>query len=211
MENISRRTFSKMIGFVSLFFVTGLSLVTEGCAAMEDIANWVPVGTKAFQSILAVLDGLVTPALYLLFEAIIGGLNAVAAAAAQYNSITPPPVGALAEVKAALGIVIDNFTQFLAGINFSGNSILAIFVEGAAELILGIISGFENALPASVSVKWGAKIVPSQVRVGTRMIAVTPRTVRKRTRRSFIHDFNKLADASNYPKAKLPESLIQHL
>jgi hypothetical protein len=214
MENISRREFNKFsfMGLVSMVFLSGLSLVTTGCAVAADIANWVPVGINAFQSLLTLLDGLVTPPLQILFQAIIAAMNALVSVAKQYDAITPPPTGALANLKAALQLVITNFQSFLQGINFGSNTSLISLVTGLAEMILATISGFEAALPASVAKAYGASVVPKEFRAGSVQISgISPRPRHKLTRRSFIHDWNALATAGGHKESKLPESLVQHL
>src|ERR1019366_9170300 len=91
------------------------------------------------------------PNVTIIITAIKAAFDDVTTAVQEYNSITPPPVGALAKVDAALGIVVTDFNNFLASINIQ-NSSVATVVIGLAEVVLTTISGFIAALPAATAV-----------------------------------------------------------
>ena len=205
---MNRREFAQRSGSAVLFLMAGGSALLTGCGVLTDIENWIPVGLQAFQAIISLLEGAGIISIAAggpiagLVATITSGFNDLTTAIKQYQAITPPPTGAMANIEAVLNSIVGNFQTFLASINIT-NSKLTTLVVGMAEIILGTIAGFENLLPTST-----ATLLAKGTRVGQ---AVVPLIPKHRTRRAFKHEWNGLVTASGHPELKLHVSLFERL
>jgi hypothetical protein len=202
---MNRRTFTARIASFVLFLAAGgSSLLISGCNVFADILNWVPVGEAALNSILAVLTGngiVISPAVQSIVALIEAGFTALTAAVKEYQSTTPPPVGALAKVETAFKDIVDNFSTFLAALNVSG-SLLGI-ITGLAQVVLSTIAAFVNRLPATVAVK-GVRTSIGSVKIGGSVVVVTPKV---RNASAFKHDFDAILKSAP-ADVKVPPTAI---
>jgi len=185
---MNRRQFAgRLFAFFALLSTLGSALVMSGCNLFTDIMNWIPVGEAALNSILSVLTGngvVISPAIQSIVALIEAAFAALTAAIKEYQSTTPPPVGALAKIETAFADLANNFTTFLSSLNVSGG--LLGIITGLAQVVFSTIAAFVNQLPASASLKRTTARI-STVKVGPNVITVTPKM---RTRRAFKKDWN---------------------
>lgn len=191
--------------------VSGVAIESEGCNLWNDILNWVPVGEASLNSVLSILtsNGVVIAApVSAIVTTIEAGFTALTAAIKEYQSVTPPPVGAEAKVQAAFTALVDNFKTFLASLNVPG-SIFAI-ISGLAQVVLSTIAAFENQLPKTTVATASARvsIVGDSVHVGPQVVAIVPK---HRTRRAYKRDFNAVLDAGVKLGVTVPKSAYHHL
>lgn len=179
-----------------------LSAFMVACSLWSDVLNWIPVGEAAVNSILAVLAGngvAITPAIQQIVNLIEAGFNALTAAVKEYQSTTPPPVGALAKVQAAFKDIVDNFGTFLQSLTVP-NSILGI-ITGLAGIVLSTIGAFVNKLPQMAGAK--TAMLASSIKINGTAVPVTPH---QRSTGGFRHDFNAVLDAGVKVGANVPKS-----
>jgi len=195
---IDRRQFLEVsgkgtLGTAILTATAGGSVMLSGCNVFSDILNWVPVGEAAVNSILAVLTAngvVIAPDAQIIVGLIMAGFTALTAAIKEYQSTTPPPVGALAKIQAAFKAITDNFQTFLASLNVSGG-VLGI-ISGLAQVVFSTIVAFMNQLPAS-SAALRTATVSSSFTIGSPIFRNVNRVVilpKLRTRRVFKKDWN---------------------
>ena len=138
--NLSRRNFAKtLFTFFTAFAAFGSALFMSGCNLYNDILNWVPVGEAALNSILTVLTSngvLISPAIQSVVALVEAGFAALTAAIKEYQSTTPPPVGAVAKIQTAFNDIVDNFSTFLKSLSISGG-------------LIGIVVGLANVVFSS--------------------------------------------------------------
>lgn len=206
--NQSRRNFVATIGKGALLLpLASTPILMSGCNVFTDIENWVPVGISTFSSIVTLLEGagVINPVAGAPISAIINTINAgfsqIIADVKAYQSITPPPVGALAKLQTILQIVETNMQAFLASINISDNKLL-LLVTGLAQIILSTIAGFINSLPASAGF-----VMQKSVRVSGQLITVTPKL---RSIRGYKKDWNKVCTANGHPEMQQHLSFLEH-
>lgn len=207
---ITRREFAKYSGVGALTLATaGSSLFLSSCNLEQDILNWIPTGEAALNSILTVLSAngiLIPPGTTTIVNLIEVGFNDLVAAVKEYQSTTPPPVGALAKLKAAFQAVTDQFGNFVSSLSGTASKILAIVIS-IAQVVISTIGGFITQLPAAASAL--ARLNP-----GNASVIASPV---HRTRRSFKKAVNSTLDAGKAQgvivpaSAYLPVSLFEHL
>ena len=171
-----------------------------GCNVFSDILNWVPVGESSLNALLAVLSAngyAISPQAQLIVNAVEAGFGQLLAAVKEYQSTTPPPVGAVQKVSAAIKAVVDQFQQFLASLNVPGT--LFNVIAGLAQVILSTIAAFQNRLPATAT----AKLVGDTYHVGTVSLAVVPK---ERRRGSYKRDFNSVLTTGTHYGVLCPQS-----
>ena len=197
---LTRRQFtSRLMAYGSMLY---LSAFMVACSLWSDVLNWIPVGEAAVNSILAVLAGngvAITPAIQQIVNLIEAGFNALTAAVKEYQSTTPPPVGALAKVQAAFKDIVDNFGTFLQSLTVP-NSILGI-ITGLAGIVLSTIGAFVNKLPQMAGAK--TAMLASSIKINGTAVPVTPH---QRSTGGFRHDFNAVLDAGVKVGANVPKS-----
>ena len=200
---MNRRQFSsRLAGYFTMLLVVGESVFLVACNLWSDIANWIPVGEAAINSILAVLTSngvVITPAIQQIVTLIEAGFNALKAAVAEYQSTTPPPVGALDKIRTAFKDIVDNFGTFLQSLSVP-NSILGI-ITGLAGIVLSTIAAFMNQLPQPAGAKTMA--IASSMKINGAAHAVTPKG---RDAKTFRHDWNKTLDDGVKAGANVPKS-----
>jgi hypothetical protein len=199
MNGMSRREFGKLMGMGTLVLSIGASVFTAGCSIVSDIANWGPLGLTAFNTIITLLE----TAGFIPAAAIVAVVRAafaqLIADCKQYEAIQPPPVGLLAEIRAAFVIIVSNFQNILSSLAAPIGPFLTLIV-GLAQVVFDTIAGFESQLGPAPA---GQALVPGRVQVGQRTIQVTPTL---RSRRAFKHVWNSVCAASGYPNAEMPVS-----
>jgi hypothetical protein len=205
MFNAGRREFVGHLGKGAAAIALGGTLELGGCAALPknvftDILNWIPVAEDAVQGIIAVLEsaGLINPAAAAIEVTINAAFKQLEADVKAYQAITPPPVGALAEIEAALGILVTNFQAFLAAIQVPNSPLLTAVVE-LVQIIMETIAGFENKLPATVK----TAIASRTFRIGFHVYSFAPK---HRTIRAFKKDWNRAAAAGGHSEIEIPLS-----
>src|ERR1035437_9133292 len=169
---MTRRMFTKGAGTGLLVLATGgPALFTEGCTAASvftDIVNWAPVGKAAVQGIITLLQGagIVSPGIGLLIPVILTGFDDLLADVKIYQSLNPPPAGALAKIVEIFHLIVTNFQSMLAQLQINGGPIVSVVI-GLAQVILSTIAGFLQKLPAA------AKFLTGEFKVGNRVVTYT--------------------------------------
>ena len=129
------------------------------------------------------VPGVVLPAgLQEIIKLVEAGFTALTAAVKEYQSVTPPPAGALAKIEAAFKSVTDNFSTFLASLNVSGG--LLSIIAGIAQIIFSTIAAFVNQLPVPAG---RSMTVSASYRVASTTVIVIPK---HRSVGQFKHDVN---------------------
>jgi hypothetical protein len=206
----SRRGFMKGAGYglvilrlATLAGVTTVALEDAGCNVFTDIENWVPVGETAVNSILSVLTAngiLVTPAISGIVTLVEAGFNALIAAIKEYQSTTPPPVGALQKIQTAFQDISDQFSAFVGQLSGVAGKVLTVVVA-LVKVVISTIGGFVGELPASA-----ASVL---AKVSMNSAIATPPV--HRTRRGFKKDFNSTLDAGAKQGVICPSGAYMHL
>ena len=196
--NPTRRQFvGHLAKGAAVIAVIGSAGALTSCNVVDDIANWIPIGVAALNSALTILSAngiLLPPGVQLIVNATQAALNALSAAAKEYLAITPPPVGALAVLQAALKAVVDNFSTFLQGLVGITNSGLFNAIAAIVQLILSTIAGFMNQLPTSAGTK--GVLMAASLKAGNVSVPIIPKA---RSRRAFKKEFNaQLAAGSGF-------------
>lgn len=186
---MNRRRFAKIATKTLLLILTaGNALFLAGCSVWSDILAWIPIGEAALNSILALLSAngvAIGPALQAIVTLIETAFNDLTAAVKEYQSTTPPPVGALVKVQAAFKALTDQFSNFLAQLGVSGG--LLSVIAGIAQIVFSTIAAFVNQLPTTAQLTQR-----STVQVGSKSFPVV---AKKRSVSQFKHDVNAVVDA----------------
>lgn len=187
--NLSRREFTgHLLKGATVIAIAGEGVLLEGCNLYNDILNWVPVGEASLNSILSILSAngiAITPAAQLLVTTIEAGFTALTAAVKEYQSTTPPPVGAVAKIQTVFKDITDNFGTFLKSLNVSGS--LVAVVVGIAQVVLSTIAAFANKLPVTPTAATARTLAPATVKVAATVQAVVPK---ERKLGNYKRDFN---------------------
>jgi hypothetical protein len=211
---MDRREFHKAIGTAGLVLaVGGTSIELGGCSVITDIESWIPIGLAALDSIEAELkaNNVPIPAVLVTVENDVKlALADLQAAAQEYDSTSPPPVGALQKLQAALKAVTDQFGNFLAQLQLPGGGLLNLILN-LAGIVFSTIAGFINRLPVPATFK--SSVVSAQYRVSGQVLNVV---AKERSRRAFKKDWNgeldsaKKAGVQVAPAAYMKLSFWQH-
>jgi hypothetical protein len=206
---MNRRQFTgHLVTGAAVVAIGSEGFVLTGCAGggsiWSKILSWVPVGEAALNSILSVLTAngiLIAPGLQVIVGLIEAGFSALTAAIKEYQSTTPPPVGALQKIETAFKDIVDNFKTFLASLNVSGG-LLSIIV-GLAQVIFSTIAAFMNQVPASFSLK-RTVVLGDTFGVGSRVTGtIVPKM---RSRGQFKKDFNSQLDGGRTVGVTVPQN-----
>jgi hypothetical protein len=199
-----RRLFLEKMGkFLLLFMALGTSVVLTGCAVMTDILNWVPAGLTAVTGVLTLLSGagiVLGPGVALLITAIQAGLTDLKLAVQEYQSTTPPPVGALAKIDTFLSDLVNNIGNVLRQLP---QAPIISLVVGIFQLVLSMIEGFVARMPAAATtglVKTQAAF-KRPITVGGKVLVITPRA--NTSKGAWVRDYNKLVAASGHSEVSL--------
>lgn len=212
LKALTRRAFLKVGAFAvasarlaPALLLAGLGV---GCNVFQDIESWVPTGIDAFNAVLNLLEGsgVITVAAGSPIAAVVGvifaAFNQLKTDAQQYLATNPPPVGALAKVLDVLQNIGTNFQSFLTAININDPKLSAL-VTGMVQIILGVVSGFENQLPQTAPTT--AKRIPARLTMGSgaaaKVITITP--VNKPSKAEFRKQWNTLVTSGGHPELKL--------
>lgn len=150
---MNRRVFIGHLSKGAAAIAIGSALTLQGCNAIADIEAWIPTGENAVNAILSILtaNGVpISPAITAAVALVEDALNALMAAAKEYQATTPPPVGALAKLQAALSAVSDQFQNFVSQLSGIAGTVLAVVIS-LVKVIISTIGGFVSQLPASPS------------------------------------------------------------
>jgi hypothetical protein len=205
-SGISRREFGgHLVKGAAVVALAGTTLELDGCNVFSDIETWIPVGIDAVNGILAVLseNGVVLPPQVSLTVGLIqAGLTALKGAIVEYQSTTPPPVGALQKIETIFQDIVNNFGMFLQGLNLPGGSLFTL-IASLVQVILTTIAGFVNQLPT------GTTTVSATLRVSaTQTVPVLPVA---RSKRRFKKDYNSVLDGGAGLGVKVPAAAHLHL
>lgn len=194
---VDRRVFAKYAAAGTLIAATG---AMEGCNFASDIIAWGPYGLAAFNGLVTVLEtfGVLTadPALMLIVTAVRVGFADLVQDVQLYQSIKPPPSGALAEIEAVLFLIAGNISSLFEQVTTSFSPIVNLII-GFAQLILGVIEGFLNAIHAA-NPGSKVKMLSGAVNVAGHMIPYTPLTI---SREKFRSQWNKICVSQGHPEA----------
>ena len=190
---MNRREFNGHLSRAGLVVaIGGATFALEGCNVIQDIINWEPVAEDSFNAILNILsvNGISLAPVQVAIAAVDAALVALKAAAQEYQSTSPTPVGALAKLQAALKAVVDNIGTFLQALNI-GNVPLLNIIAGLAQIIFSTIAAFQNQLPTAIGLA-KTTLVGATIRVAQTVVPVVPKT---RTKRAFKKDWNGTLDS----------------
>jgi hypothetical protein len=215
----TRRQFTGHLtaGVLALSMFSAVELgACSASSVFNDIKNWEPVAKAAVQSVVTILgaNGFpVSQAASAVIALIEGGLDQVLADVNLYTSINPPPVGALAKIEAALGIVASNYQQFLQTIQVSNSPLLSTVIA-LAQVALSTIVAFEQQLPPNPTPAPASAARITSYTVAGQTVGISPKM---RTRRAFKKDHNHVLDAAKKSGLAVPDSaylkltLLEHL
>ena len=204
MNKVTRRQFSRLTAKGLMLAATGSFLALDGCSFAQDILAWAPLGLAAFNGIVTMLEtfGIITadPALTVIVAAVRTGFSDLIQDVQLYESITPPPQGALAEISAVLTIIAGNIKSLFASIQTSFAPIVNLII-GLAQLILGTIAGFLNTIgsktPAGVPM---ATFYKFQVGKNGQTVNFLPL---KMSQGKFRSDWNAVCKSQGHPEMYL--------
>ena len=211
---LTRREFTGHLAKGTAIVALGASLSLEGCGLVSDIENWVPVGIASMKSIELVLQSNGYPlsgTVLTAFNDVIAALNAVDAAATEYGSANPAPVGTLQKLQLAIKSVTDALATFLSELSLPGGGVLNLII-GLAGVLVSTIMAFLNQLPAAPATAMSVTLA-TRWRVGSAAFNVSPV---HRTRRRFKSDFNSNLDSGKTVGVAVPNaaylklSLLEH-
>jgi len=188
------------VGAAALF---GPAMEISGCGNVyQDILNWVPVGESAVNSILSVLSSngvAIAAPVQAIVDIVMTGFTDLTQAIKDYQSITPPPAGAVAKIQAAFNAIVSNFGNFLQQISVPGG--IVSIVVGLANVIFSTIQAFVNEVPAVATPTLRAAVAKFTVAGATHVVAA-----KKRSNRAFRRDFDSVLDAGVKFGAVVPKS-----
>jgi len=191
---ITRRQFGgHLVKGAAIATLAASTIELGGCSVFTDIENWVPVGEAALNSILAELAANNVPLsseAQAIVKDIEAGFDAITAAVQEYQSTTPPPVGALAKVQTAFKDVVDQLSAFLSNLALPGGNIVTL-ISGLASIVFSTIAAFLNKLPALATVTAIGPIHSYRLSGLTYTV-----TAKYRTRRGFKKDWNSQLDSA---------------
>jgi len=191
-----------LVARLAMIGSVGVSAVElSGCDVIDDVEHWIPTGEDAVNAILAVLTANNIPvsvAVSATAGLIETGLNDLLAAVKEYQSTTPPPVGALQKIQTILQDISDNFSTFTSQLSGTAGNILKV-VEALAQVVISTIGGFVSQLGTSTA-----------LRVNLKLNGMTVAPV-KRTRRRFKKDWNAQLNAAKASGIKIPSAAYLHL
>jgi hypothetical protein len=188
--------------FGLLSLAAGTELALTGCNFVQDIINWVPVAENAINSILTILTSngiLISPAITAGVSLIETALTDLVAAAKEYESITPAPVGAKAKLEAILQVVADQFSSFVSQLGGIAGVVLTTVVD-LVKVLISTIGGFINELPASAAMM--ARLNSHQ------QLSAAPV---KRTKRAFKKAWNAQLDVASGHGVSCPTGAYLHI
>jgi hypothetical protein len=196
---ISRRAFTKVL----LLLTVGASVISlDGCSTVDDILNWAPIGLAAFNGVITLLESygmifLTNPALMAAITAVRTAFADLIQDANLYKSITPPPVGALAEIEAMLSLIAQNIKTMFSEITANYSPVVNLVI-GLVQLILGVIAGFQNQL--GVSGNTGTMTLSDSFRfkVVDQTFSYVP--IKNPSLKKFRHDWNKICASQGHPE-----------
>jgi hypothetical protein len=200
---LTRREFAKKVTFtavgarLAMLIATGSTIELAGCNIIDDIENWVPVGEAAVNSILAILTANGVPiaaGISAVVNVIETAFNDLIAAAKEYQSTTPPPVGTLAKIETIMQDISDQFSSFVSQLSGIAGTILTVVVA-LVKVVISTIGGFVSQLPTSARAL--AKLNSHQ--------AVSASPVH-RTRRAFKKDWNATLESGKTQGVACPAS-----
>jgi hypothetical protein len=192
---MNRRQFatSAALGFAGILLAG-----TEGCNSEDvwhEIEGWVPVGIQAFESVVALVAPLAAPGIDAIATMVEAGFSAVAAAIDAYLNAPAADKATFAQkLILAFQSLTGQIQNFLTALGQSSNPIVKVAVM-LIGIIVSTIEGFLNQImpapPANATFK-----------VGERTIEIPPV---RRSRKTFISQFNEQCVASGHPELELPQ------
>jgi hypothetical protein len=201
---MNRREFHKLAGAGVIVLSTGGLEACSPSNVATDIINWAPVGKETIDSVMLVLssNGIVpAPAVLTAQKDADAAIDALVTAAQKYNSISPPPAGALQEVQAGFSAVTSSLGAFLQAIALPPGNIMNLII-GIAQIVFSTITAFSNRLPAPVATAM-TRTLSGQHTVGGTPFAFTPKD---RTRRQFKKDVNATLDTGKKAGVTVPKA-----
>lgn len=203
-----QRVVTAVIGFAAL----GGAVLGTGCNWEQDLQNWIPVGLQALKSILSLLSGAgiaLGSSAAQTVSVIQQGLGDLKLTVVQYASTTPPPAGALQRIDALFSDIVSNIGNVLSQLPAQPARVVNL-VTGLFELVLSTVQGFMTQVPmAPTAMPKTADSLKRALVINGKPAVIGP--AKNLSRRHFISQFNKLAEAGGESEAKLPESLLQHV
>lgn len=195
---ITRRDFAKRTGLGLLVAAVGGSMFSmEGCNFAGDILNWAPIGLAAFNSLVTMLEtfGIINPAapaLGILVAAVRTAFADLIADVQFYQSIQPPPVGAVAKIQAVLTILAQNIKNLFGQINTTAAPIVNLII-GLSQLLLGVIAGFLNKINSQLGIKTAT--LSNTFSVGGQTVSYLPLQI---SQKAFKSQFNNICASQGH-------------
>ena len=188
----SRRAFIGHLAFAGVGF-SALAAV-EGCNATNvwsDIHNWIPVGIDAFDSIVSIVDPIMSPAIDAIASLVKAGFASLAAAVNSYLNAPAADKATWGEkIKLILSQLGTDLQSFLTAIGQSGNPLVKTIVA-LVQVIVDTIAGFINSIGTPAAGAFRAEF-----HVGSDRIVVV---AAYRNRKRFCEVFNNALDSIGHP------------
>jgi hypothetical protein len=204
MEMTRRGFMGHMTGGGMLLASAGMLEMSmlKSCSATDvwhEIEAWLPTGIDAFDTILAIVDPVMSPAIDAIAALVKAGFASLSAAIDSYLNAPAVDKATWAQkVKLILQDIGANLQNFLTAIGQSGNPLVKT-IAVLIQVIVDTIAGFLNQIIPSVS-----SAFRSEFRIGETVIQVTPTT---RDRKRFVEVFNNALDGIGHPELHIPRTV----
>jgi hypothetical protein len=202
MNGISRRKFNGYLSGGVLLAATGgvplfgMYTCSSSTSVWTEIQQWVPVGISAFESIIALIVPIDSPAIDAIAEMVKAGFASLAGAIDDYINAPAADKASLgARVQLILTDIGNNIQAFLTAIGQSANPIVKVAVA-IISIIVNTIAGFLGNIPGPVALKFR-----TELHVGATTVPVVP--VRM-SRASFISAVNEELNGAGRSDLNIP-------
>jgi hypothetical protein len=202
MDAISRRQFCGHLTGGAILAVAGVGEIgwMYACNKVDvwhEVEAWVPMGIDAFDSIITLVDPIMSPAITTIALLVKSGFTSLSSAIDSY--LAAPPADKVTwqqRVKLILSGLGADMQSFLTAIGQTGNPIINLVVL-LVQVVVNAVSGFVNAIGGTPAA------FPKKFTMGAHSIRVVP-TLQDRDQ--FIVSFNGACDKVSRPDLHIPRT-----
>jgi hypothetical protein len=183
---MNRRNFATSImkwAMVALF--VPVTFMAQGCSAVTDLENWIPVALTAVSQIVKLLGPVVPAPVSAAIAVIQAAFAALLTTLQNYKKGT----SVLSDISNAIAAVEAAFQSFFSTLGVPSG--LLSTIEGLAAIILSTIQAFASEI---------APTPPAMMAINGHAVPVTPK---KRSVKTFRADWNAQCVSSGHPEAEL--------
>jgi hypothetical protein len=183
---MNRRKFATSImkwAMVALF--VPVTFMTQGCNAVTDLENWIPVALTAVSQIVKLLGPVVPAPVAAAIAVIQSAFAALLTVLQNYKK----GASVLADIQNAIAAVEAAFQSFFATLGVPSG--LLATIEGLAQIILSTIAAFANSIGGAP---------PAMVAINGKAVPVSPK---RRDVKQFKSAWNAQCVASGHPEASI--------